>query len=418
MTRHHFTNAVQVSSVSSTGATTAQKQPFSAQDRAAAYAFTEALELTSTERVVLAVLLHRAGKLDGLAWPTSQEIADRSGMVPRSVSRIVRRLAGRGLVVPTVLPRGAILPNGLHSSAIRVVYRLTVPGIVAPFTGRSIGPALAKSTLTTTERAVLAVVLLHTGASGEAWPSYERIGLLTGLSQRAVGGAVTRLRVRGVLAARRVRPGALLPSGVPATAWRLVLRPTGQIPRELSRDAPRPKCLDTPTEVHRYPDGSAEEVMHGTSSKNAEAPSGCGAQDDEPIQTLLDVFADTLETDELGPMPDQTLRQRIAEGATTKDVRDAIAGVRLVPWRMELRSRRTVRAVFGTSQKMRGFIERANLDRRTKADTFAAHAVAEMLPLPPQVTPPPLSLSPTAAEVRERVTRVGVALKSLARPTL
>ena len=264
MTRRHFTNAAQVSSVSSTGATTAQKQPFSAQDRAAAYAFTEALELTSTERVVLAVLLHRAGKIDGLAWPTSQEIADRSGMVPRSVSRIVRRLAGRGLVVPTVLPRGAILPNGLFSSAIRVVYRLTVPGIVAPFTGRSIGPALAKSTLTTTERAVLAVVLLHVGASGEAWPSYERIGLLTGLSQRAVGGAVTRLRVRGVLAARRVRPGAQLPSGVPATAWRLILRPTGQIPRELSRDAPRPKCIDTPTQM---PKKSCRELLQRTQKR-------------------------------------------------------------------------------------------------------------------------------------------------------
>ena len=82
---------------------------------------------------------------------------------------------------------------------------------------------------------------------------------------------------------------------------------------------------------------------------------------------------------------------------------------------MELRSRRTVRAVFGTAQKLRGFIERANLDRRTKTDTFAAHAVAEMVPLPPlQVTPPPLS--PT--EVRERVTRVGFALKNLARPAM
>jgi DNA-binding MarR family transcriptional regulator len=330
-----------------------------AGDRALALAFVEDLELGAPDRLVLAALLHRAGSATGIAWPTIGELADATSLRPRSVQRVVRRLVERRLVERELVAPGEKMPHGFVTPTTRALFRLSVPSDVAPFVGRALAPIL-RADLPTTEKTVLVVVAMHANAKGDSWPSYARIGRMTGLSERAVGGALARLRARGWLVARRVAPGAPLPSGETATAWRVVfaLRP-------------RPGCIDPTTDVHRPPDPGAEEGSPRTSSSTEEALPHAG-----DVGALLRDFGDRLLTDDLGADATKIVLDRLADGFTVVELRTAIAGVASVPWRMELRSRRTVRAVFGTAAKCRSFVERGREDEPE-----------EMLPPPPPLPP-------------------------------
>lgn len=351
--------------------------------RAAALAFSESLVLAATERIVLAHLLLRAGSPTGIAWPTIGELAERTGLQPRSVQRVVRRLADAGLVAVTHVEPGGTMPSGFRTPHARAVYRLSVPSTVAPvFVGSRFADSLSAD-VATTELVVLAVLSLHANGTGDAWPSYARVGRMGGLSERAVGGAVARLRARGLLRARRVAPGGTLPSGETATTWRVVLT--------VAR--PRHGCVATPTVVPPHPDVGAEERDPGPESVKAEDPGVAG---------LLSEFSDQLQTDDLGPDAAALVAARLADGLSVADVKAAIAGVAAVPWRMQLRSRRTVRAVFGTLEKTKGFVERGR--------EHLPVAVEVLAPLPPP--PPP----PSRAELKARAGAVADALARLARP--
>lgn len=354
----------------------------SVYDRAAALAFSEAVTLAASERITLAALLLRAGTPTGTAWPTIGELADVTGLQPRSVQRVVRRLVAAGLVATELVEVGGTMPSGFRSPTMRVVYRLSVPSTVAPaFVGARLGDAL-RADLPTTEKVVFAVLALHANANGDAWPSYARVGRMAGLSERAVGGAVARLRARGLLLARRVAPGGPLPSGETATTWRVVLRVL----------RPRPGCTETPTVVPRDPDPRAGEVSPRRETSKAEEPAVAG---------LLQSFADRLETDDLGADAAKVLEARLADGLSVADLEHAVAGVASVPWRMEARSRRTVRAVFGTLEKTRGFLERGR----------PVDLSADLLPAPPPPPPPP-----SREELRARSAKVADALARFARP--
>lgn len=385
-------------------------------DRSAAYAFSELLDLRAPDRLVLAVLLHRAGAPHGEAWPTIGEIAERTALEPRTVTTILRRHEARGMLTTTLQ----------RSSASR--YRLNVPSIVAPVVGRSLDLALSPSTLTTTERATLAVVLMHTGASGEAWPGHARIASMAGLSLRAVGSALKRLVARGMLTARQVKPGGMLPSGATASGWVTVLRPTGRgpgaarltlarMPREGDDPgalSPRSSCGQGAIVVPGGDDPGAEEGIPGTIPVKEERP--CFAQTSRPtvpapitdaIDLLLEEYAQQLEIEDLGRDAERVMRERVAE-ASIADAKLAIVGIAATPWRMEQRSRRTVLAALGTSEKFAGFVAKGRATR----ETFGAIAVAEMIEIAPSapIQAPPIEV------LRARASAVASLLAGLAPP--
>jgi DNA-binding Lrp family transcriptional regulator len=360
--------------------------------------------------LVLAVLLHRAGAPDGEAHPSIAEIAERTGLTERTVTTNLRRLEAASLLT-TTRTRGRVSR-----------YQLVVPSDVAPMVGRALDDALARSPLTTTERATFAIVLMHTGASGEAWPSHARIARLAGLSVRAVGGALRRLVARGVLNARQVKPGAQLPTGAIASTWSIVLRPTGFPPSggrlslAPSPTSPRSTCRKEAIDVPSGGDLVAEEEIHGSSPMNEEqvrpraiSHSTSSSRSSDAIDLLLQEYAHRLELDELGRDAEQILRARVAESSIAT-VQIAITGIQETAWRMERASRRTVLAALGTPQKFRAFVERGHESRTS----FASIAVAEMIDEPASVSSP-LS-PPPPEELRVRAGSVATFLDALAPP--
>lgn len=393
-------------------------------DRAASLAFSEALDLRASERLVLAVLLHRAGAADGEAYPSIAELAARTGLTERTVTSNLRRLEARSYLATT------------HQRGSASLYRLAVPSSVAPIVGRALDDALSRSPLTPTERATFAVVLMHTGAQGEAWPSHARIARLGGLSVRAVGTALRRLVARGVLTSRQVKPGAALPTGAIASTWSIVLRPTGRAPGAArlvlapqttfaftpspSPD-PRSTCREGAIDVPAGGDLVAEDEIQRSSPLNEESahvapppsPEPKPSRVADPIDLLLQEYSDRLELDELGRDAEAILRARVAESSIAA-VQVAIAGIQETAWRMERASRRTVLAALGTPQKFRTFVERGHEAR----NSFASVALAEMIATETRCTAAvAASAPPPPPEVRrERASAAASFLAALAPP--
>ena len=90
---------------------------------------------------------------------------------------------------------------------------------------------------------------------------------------------------------------------------------------------------------------------------------------------------------------------QLASTETTLEV--AVEGVAATPWRMDQRSRRTVRAVFGDAGKVRSFLERGRSE---------VVSVEVLEPPPPPPAPPPRS------ELQARARALAGFLASTPRP--
>lgn len=385
-----------------------------APQRARAMARAFMLEgLVAVERLVLAVLLGHADPA-GRAWPLLEELAARVGLEggARSVARVLERLQVRGLVDRVTVSAGELLPTGQAASTARALVTLRLPSPAACLGGAAellelaLSPELA---LRPAARAVLAVYCLHASAAREAWPSHARVAKLAGVSVRTVGSSLFLLRSMGVLERARIAPGAKLPNDQTATQWKSLVTLLEQGLRQAT--APRRSCRASPTVDPSPPDPGSEESLQGseiTESRERARPSappqgaasrppvtappapGCGAVPlgpaDEQVSDLLLRFSERCETDDLGRAPADVMRARLADGFSAADIRDAIEGVALNPWRMALRSRRWVRSVFGDAKRFRTHLE-------------AGRGPAHDLDLLEQLPPPP---APVVVDQAER----------------
>ena len=304
--------------------------------RFVARAFSPALEATYSERAVLAWLADRANDR-GEAWPRLDEGARVTGLAPRSVRRILARLEARGLVARSYLKRGQRGPAGWFVSATTCVVQLAcLLAGAAPLRGVSLA-RWARSSMTTLERVVVALVEAHANADGWAWPSYGRLARLAGCSVRAVAGAVSSLRRAGVLEGSLVPQGAPLPGGELAREWRLVLR--------LASGASNggPSSTATRTDVH-------ERSTHRASHIEDPPPT---PPPPDPIGSFLSRYAAIAGTDVLGRNAAQIVRTRLAEGLSVRDLELAAAGVAASAWHMAELSRRTIPAAFGSLERVK-----------------------------------------------------------------
>lgn len=378
-------------------------RPPSRLDRAAAIAFSPVLTLRALDRLILAVLLHRIGAAFGETAITHAELARAVGASISGVRGALRRLVAH--------PANVLAIDASEPAHPR--YIVTCEGWGALLCGRALDPALGElDALTTHERAALAVVLLHTGPLGVAWPSDDRIAALAGMSERAVGRALGQLRARGIVEATRIAPGGRLPGGQTARSWCRLLTEGKGCPQLELVPASAPKRDDDPVSWGGHPcflgrsplSPEAEERIPRTDPKNEEAARDpLGATSSEvaathpDVEPLLRELCDRLELDTPGPDADAIVARRLDEGATVRDLRDAIAGIAATPWRMAKRERRWVKSTMRARDRFLGFVElgrevrgelrslRDEEARRVRAKKAAEAAIAESYKVVPAV---------------------------------
>ena len=318
------------------------------------------LDASFSERAVLAVLADRADS-EGRAWPAVDEVAARTGLAPRSVRRILARLAdparpGGPLVERTTLAPWAAseadrrTPKGFAVSRAVALVRLTLGAVVPILRSVDLGSWFDPGRpLTTLQRVLGALVEAHANReTGEAWPGYARLATLAGCSTRAVGGSLGGMG--RYLAARLVGPGSPLPGGVIAVGWHAVLR--------VKTDPdPDPRSACPRTLVPRDPDPRSEESYQGSPIRKKgprppEAPPPLPAGPIDPLPDLLRSYSRICDTDELGPKARETLAARMAEGCDARQLRAAFYGIRASEYLMGRFSRREVRNALRTRARV------------------------------------------------------------------
>ena len=90
----------------------------------------------------------------------------------------------------------------------------------------SVARAFACEGLNAAQRLVLAVLLARADSEGYAWPHASEVALRTSLAVRTVGRVVAQLAALGLVERAQLRPGELLPNGVPSPDARAVVRAT------------------------------------------------------------------------------------------------------------------------------------------------------------------------------------------------
>jgi len=216
----------------------------------AARAFSPELDLSTTERLVLAYIIQRCGSrptVGGSGYVCVAKLREMAAAVGRSI-RTVRyacralegdEAAGKPQFITSELKqRGEILPTG-HTAERETLVVRTVKDLkatkVAGLNGwvfKAFSPLLRDGKgrgLSATRRAVLAVFLLHAGTDGWCWPSYATIAGMTGLTERTVGEATRELVALGHVTRRLVAPTWGSPH------WQTLYKPT---PSRLVRAMP------------------------------------------------------------------------------------------------------------------------------------------------------------------------------------
>jgi len=300
---------------------------------------------------VLACLADRADAA-GRAWPSVRELASRTALAPRSVRRILERLSARGLLSREVLKPGDRTPRGFAVSRWTTLVTLTLGSVVPLLRSIALGRAfLAGGVLTTLQRVLVCLIEGHANAQGWAYPSYSRLALMAGCSERAIVAAVAALRRAGWVETRLCPPGDVLPGGAAAVTWRTVLR---------VKPDPGPSFRDPRTLVPRPPDPRSEEVHHGSPSRKDEPPDRPPGplEPPNPVPGLLLAYGRICETDDLGADAGRVLACRLADGCSLPMLRAAMHGIKGTPWRMEYLSRRRIGSTLGSLAKARDFAKR------------------------------------------------------------
>lgn len=90
----------------------------------------------------------------------------------------------------------------------------------------SVARAFAIEGLTSAQRLVLAVLLTRADREGYAWPHASEVAARTTLALRTVARVVAQLAALGLVERAQLRPGELLPNGLPTPDARAVVRAT------------------------------------------------------------------------------------------------------------------------------------------------------------------------------------------------
>ena len=311
------------------------------------------LALTYVERCMLAVVA-LAADAGGRTWLPLRELALRAGLGDeRSGRRVLARLEAAGWVERSTLARGAASPAGWALGTARALVALT--GAFRALPRPLLGPTdagrimRACSPLSTLQRAVLAVVRGHLGATGAAWPSYQRIASMVGASERATGVAVRQLVERGALVATRVPPGHRLPSGERARDWRIVLV-LGPHFEGLGSVTPGPRIRHTRAQDPKI-DPSDRSVITEPPVVPAPAAPDPAAALARDVSRILQVQA--------APAAVPTVRARLADGFSREQLLAAALAVTRDPWRWADAHRRAVGTVFGTPERAQTWVDAA-----------------------------------------------------------